>query len=71
MAKLTFRIDVDLLRQARAKALREQTSLNALILDHLRNHISRRQQQLRALSALEAVAERSASTRAEAPRGNP
>jgi hypothetical protein len=64
MANLTLSIDDDLLQKAREAALREQTSVNALVREYLTRYVDARSRRMRALDALDAAAERthSAST---------
>jgi Family of unknown function (DUF6364) len=59
MANLTLSLDDSLLRQAREAALREQTSVNALVRDYLTRYVDAKRRRLDALDAFDAVAERS------------
>ena len=61
MANLTLSIDIELLQKAREAALREQTSVNALVREYLKGYVNARERRLRALDALDAVAERTES----------
>lgn len=61
MANLTLSLDDTLLQQARQTALRENTSVNALVRDFLTRYVDARSRRLQALEVLEAVAERTAS----------
>lgn len=58
MANLTLSIDDDLLQKAREAALREHTSVNALVRDYLEQYVNARQRRLHALDALDELAER-------------
>lgn len=66
MANLTLSVDEGLLRRARELALRENTSVNALVRDFLTRYVDARSRRLQALDALAEVAERTGS-RSEAP----
>lgn len=66
MANLTLSLDDTLLQRARQAALRENTSVNALVRDFLSRYVDARSRRLQALEALEAVAERTTS-RSEGP----
>lgn len=57
MANLTLSLDDELLQKAREAALREHTSVNALVREYLRQYVNARERRLRALDALDAVAE--------------
>mgnify|MGYP001810896440 CR=1 FL=1 len=61
MANLTLSVDEDLLRRARELALRETTSVNALVRDFLTHYVDARSRRLQALDALEKVADRTNS----------
>lgn len=61
MANLTLSIDDELLQQAREAALREQTSVNALVREYLRQYVNARERRLQALDTLDEIAERSDS----------
>lgn len=65
MANLTLAIDDDLLRQAREAALRENTSVNALVRDFLGRYVDARSRRLAALSSFEAIAAASHSSSRE------
>ena len=56
MANLTLAIDDELLQRAREQAVREKTSVNALIRNYLSRYVDSRSRRLAALSAFEAVA---------------
>jgi hypothetical protein len=64
MANLTLSIDDELLQRAREAALRERTTVNALVREFLQRYADARRQRLAAIDALDAVAGRieSAST---------
>ena len=61
MANLTLSLDDDLLQKAREAALREHTSVNALVREYLTQYVNARERRLRALDALDEVAERTNS----------
>lgn len=61
MANLTLSLDDELLQKAREAALREHTSVNALVREYLKAYVNARERRLRALDALDAVAERTHS----------
>ncbi len=61
MANLTLSLDDDLLQKAREAALREHTSVNALVREYLTQYVNARDRRLRALDALDEAAERSSS----------
>ena len=61
MANLTLSIDDALLQRARQAALRENTSVNALVRDFLERYVDARTRRLQALAAFEAVADASHS----------
>ena len=56
MANLTLAIDDELLQRAREQALREKTSVNALIRRYLSQYVDSRSRRLDALNAFEAIA---------------
>ena len=56
MANLTLAIDDALLQRAREAALREHTSVNALVRDFLGRYVDARSRRLEALDQFEAVA---------------
>jgi len=56
MANLTLAIDDVLLQRAREAALREHTSVNALVRDFLGRYVDARSRRLEALDQFEAVA---------------
>ncbi len=61
MANLTLSLDAELLQKAREAALREQTSVNALVREYLQHYVNARERRLGALDKLDAVAERTRS----------
>lgn len=61
MANLTLSLDDGLLQKAREAALRENTSVNALVREYLKQYVNARERRLRALDALDKVAERTGS----------
>jgi predicted transcriptional regulator len=61
MANLTLSVDDELLQKAREAAVREQTSVNALVREFLEQYVGARERRLRALDALDALAERTES----------
>ena len=56
MANLTLAIDDELLQRAREQAVKEKTSVNALIRNYLSRYVDSRNRRLAALSAFESVA---------------
>lgn len=65
MANLTLSLDDELLQKAREAALREHTSVNALVREYLTRYVDAKSRRLEALDALEALAERSESASSE------
>lgn len=61
MANLTLSLDAELLQKAREAALREHTSVNALVREYLERYVNSRERRLRALDALDTVADRTNS----------
>jgi hypothetical protein len=61
MANLTLSIDDDLLQRAREAALRERTSVNALVREYLERYVDARQRRFESLDVLDALAARSMS----------
>lgn len=61
MANLTLSLDSELLQKAREAALREHTSVNALVREYLERYVDATCRRMEALDALDAVAERSTS----------
>lgn len=68
MANLTLSIDDDLLQRAREAALRDRTSVNALVRDYLARYADNRRRRFEALDALDALASCTAA-RSEQPWG--
>lgn len=66
MANLTLSLDDGLLHKAREAALREHTSVNALVREYLIRYVDAKSRRLEALHTLDALAERSVSTSDEA-----
>ncbi|WP_411872571.1 DUF6364 family protein [Vulcanococcus limneticus] len=66
MANLTLAIDESLLQRAREAALRENTSVNALVRDFLGRYVEARSRRIEALEQFEAVARGSHSASQEA-----
>lgn len=62
MANLTLSVDDELLQKAREAAVREQTSVNALVREYLKQYVNARDRRLKALDALDEVAKRSDSS---------
>ena len=61
MANLTLSLEPELLQKAREAALREHTSVNALVREYLTHYVNARARRLHALDVLDAVAERTHS----------
>lgn len=61
MANLTLSLDDELLQKAREAAVREHTSVNALVREYLKHYVNARERRLRALDALDDVAGRTDS----------
>ncbi len=61
MGNLTLSLDDDILQKAREAALRENTSVNALVRDYLTRYVDAKSRRLAALDALDGVARRSKS----------
>jgi hypothetical protein len=66
MANLTLSVDDELLQQAREAALRERTSVNALVREFLQRYVGARSRRLDALDALDALAARTQTQSMEA-----
>ncbi len=62
MANLTLSLDDELLQKAREAALREHTSVNALVREYLKHYVDARDRRSRALDALDEVADRTDSS---------
>jgi len=65
VANLTLSLDDKLLQKAREAAVREHTSVNALVREYLTQYVNARERRLRALDALDALAERTDSASEE------
>ncbi|MCU0754094.1 MAG: hypothetical protein MUE46_03100 [Xanthomonadales bacterium] len=65
MANLTVSLDDDLLQQAREAAVRDRTSVNALVRDFLTGYVQNQTRRLAAIDALDALAERRRSVSVE------
>lgn len=65
VANLTLAIDDDLLQRAREAALRQKTTVNALVRDFLGRYVEARSRRLEALEQFEAVAAASDSASRE------
>lgn len=61
MANLTLSLDSELLQKAREAALREHTSVNALVREYLERYVDATRRRMEALDALDALAERTTS----------
>jgi plasmid stability protein len=61
MANLTLSLDDELLQKAREAALREHTSVNALVREYLERYVDARSRRMEALDALDALADRTDS----------
>lgn len=61
MANLTLSLEDELLQKAREAALREHTSVNALVREYLTRYVNARSRRLEALDALDTLAARSSS----------
>ncbi len=66
MANLTLSIDDDLLQRAREAALRDRTSVNALVRDFLTRYADNKRRRFEALDELDALASGTAG-RSEKP----
>ncbi len=66
MANLTLSLDDGLLQKSREAALREHTSVNALVREYLVRYVDAKSRRLEALDTLDALAGRSASASSEA-----
>ena len=61
MANLTLSLDDSVLQQAREAALRDRTSVNALVRDYLSRYVDAKRRRFEALDALDAIAARTTS----------
>ena len=66
MVNLTLSLDADLLQKAREAALRDRTTVNAVVREFLTRYADARARRLQALDAFDSVAQRNAS-RTEEP----
>lgn len=66
MANLTLSLDDQLLQKAREAAVRDHTSVNALVRGYLERYVDARNRRLEALSALDILADRTHSASADA-----
>ena len=66
MANLTLSVDDGLLQKAREVALRDHTSVNALVREYLIRYVDAKSRRLEAIEALDALAARSTSRSTEA-----
>lgn len=66
MANLTLSVDEGILQKAREAALREHTSVNALVREYLTRYVDAKSRRLEAIDALDELATRSNSRSAEA-----
>ena len=65
MANLTLSVDDGILQKAREAALREHTSVNALVRDYLIRYVDAKSRRLEAIDVLDALAMRSQSRSTE------
>lgn len=61
MANLTLSLDDELLQKAREAALRDHTSVNALVREFLERYVDARSRRMEALDALDVLADRTRS----------
>ena len=61
MANLTLSLEDSLLQQAREAALREHTSVNALVREYLTRYVDAKRRRFEALETLDALASRNDS----------
>lgn len=66
MANLTLSLDDQLLQKAREAAVRDHTSVNALVREYLQRYVDARSRRLEALDALDLLAHRTHSASADA-----
>lgn len=67
MANLTLSVEAELLQRAREVALRERTTVNAVVRDFLTRYVDARARRMKALDALDDIAERNVSTSDDRP----
>lgn len=65
MANLTLSLEDQLLQKARELAVREHTSVNALVREYLQQYVDARSRRLDALNALDMLADRTHSASTE------
>ncbi|MDN5865247.1 MAG: DUF6364 family protein [Gammaproteobacteria bacterium] len=65
MANLTLNLSDDILQRAREAALREHTSVNALVRDYLTRYADAKSRRLEALKTLDELARRTHSSSVE------
>ncbi|MGH8126958.1 MAG: DUF6364 family protein [Gammaproteobacteria bacterium] len=61
MANLTLSLDDEILQRAREAALRERTSVNAIVREYLTRYVDAKSRRLDAMDALDDLAKRSTS----------
>lgn len=66
MANLTLSLDDEILQKAREAALREHTSVNALVRDYLTRYVDAKSRRLEAINAIDQLARRNKSRSTEA-----
>lgn len=67
MANLTLSVEAELLQRAREVALRERTTVNAVVRDFLTRYVDARARRMKALDALDDIAARSVSKSDDQP----
>ncbi|MEO8810080.1 MAG: DUF6364 family protein [Rhodanobacter sp.] len=65
MANLTLSLDDEILQKAREAALREHTSVNALVRDYLTGYVDAKSRRLEAIDAIDKLARRNKSRSTE------
>ena len=65
MANLTLSLDDEILQKAREAALREHTSVNALVRDYLTLYVDAKSRRLEAINAIDKLARRNKSRSTE------
>lgn len=66
MANLTLSLDDEILQKAREAALREHTSVNALVREYLTRYVDAKSRGLEAIDAIDKLARRNKSSSTEA-----
>jgi plasmid stability protein len=66
VANLTLSLDDEILQKAREAALREHTSVNALVRDYLTRYVDAKGRRLEAIDAIDKLARRNKSRSTEA-----